>query len=130
MKLVSFLAPLIASTKTDYSGHKVFRVTDPTFSLDKLHELESYLNVKEVDVWSAKQGNIDFMVGKSLSKQVENWLTENGIAGSVFIENLQDVIDNERNVEIKADSVDTKNVKILSDVKDFNYTKYHDYRRS
>ena len=131
MQLLGFLVPaLVASSKINYSGHKVFRITDSKFTLEKLRELEFFLNVgEEVDVWSGKRGSFDFRVGAEFTDSVEEWMSDNEIHGGVFIDDLQEKIDAE-----KSENSETSEKKLIEseevlNVNDFNYTRYHDYMR-
>merc|ERR1712071_625374 len=127
MKLLVFLVPaLVVSSKINYSGHKVFRITDSKFTLEKLRDLEYFLNEGEVDVWSGKRGSFDFRVGDENVDLVEKWMGDNKIHGGVFVDNLQERIDGEKseNRKLRNSIIDSEEI---SDVNDFNYTRYHDY---
>ncbi|XP_072021622.1 carboxypeptidase B-like [Amphiura filiformis] len=118
MKLLCALLVFVASASAvkNYGGYQVLRVVPQDMEqLQRLHDLYSLLE-DTVDFWKEPtrlNQPVDIMVGPNLVKDVKIELSRRGLDFSIFVEDVQTNINNER----CTDCVNTK--------AGFDYTIYH-----
>lgn len=125
MKLfVLFLLGYCLAEEVSYEQFKVFRAY-PRSKKD-IDSLKQYVdNRPHFDFWKPPShigSNVDIMVPPLYKTKFQNYLTLNGINSEIFIENVQELINNERKVSgIKKTGFDWKQYHTLDEVSLFLY---------
>ncbi|XP_022101124.1 carboxypeptidase B-like isoform X2 [Acanthaster planci] len=118
--LLAALLGLCLAEKKRYDGYKVFRITpSDDFQVKSLFRLKPLLEDKTVDFWTnpLQIGNtVDLMVAPEDQEDVEELLTQQGMHLSVWISDVQKLID---------ESTPEEEEKNIAGLSGFNYETYH-----
>ncbi|XP_053402229.1 carboxypeptidase B-like [Mercenaria mercenaria] len=113
---LTLLGPFGTLGHGPWTGHKVIRLTPHNVPDVKL--LQTFLSEQRFDVWRAPSGvnrSVDIQLSSFDFDDVTNYLREKGLHATVMIEDVQQIIDEQRAY---------RNVKGPK-ANEFDYTKYH-----